>query len=120
MPLELQQEMDGKLLAVRLTGTLQKDDYKHFLPTVERAIQKHGKLRILVEMHDFHGWALGALWEDIKFDVKHYKDIERLAMVGDKKWEQRMATFCKPFTTAKIKYFPQGQSAEARAWIAAE
>ena len=57
---------------------------------------------------------LADLWQDIKFDVKHFGDIERLAMVGEKKWEQWMATFCKPFTTATVKYFPQGQSAEAQ------
>ena len=115
MPLEL--HSDGNQLTVRLTGKLQKDDYKHFLPEVEQAIQSHGKLRMLVEMHDFHGWTPGAIWEDIKFDAKHFRDIERLAMVGEKKWEHGMAAFCKPFTTATVRYFPKEQSAEAQAWI---
>jgi hypothetical protein len=26
-------------------------------------------------------------FEDIKFDLKHFADIERLALVGDRKWE---------------------------------
>jgi hypothetical protein len=43
------------------------------------------------------------LWEDIKFSVKHFADIERLAMVGDKKWQRGMAAFCKPFTKATIR-----------------
>jgi len=43
--------------------------------------------------------------KDIKFDIKHFADIERLAMVGDKKWQHGMATFCKPFTKATIRYF---------------
>jgi hypothetical protein len=29
-----------------------------------------------------------------------------------------MATFCKPFTTAKIKYFDHTQLEAARAWLA--
>jgi hypothetical protein len=28
-----------------------------------------------------------------------------------------MATFCRPFTTAKIRYFDQSQAAAARQWI---
>jgi hypothetical protein len=28
-----------------------------------------------------------------------------------------METFCKPFTSATIKYFDHAQAAEARAWI---
>ena len=57
------------------------------------------------------------MWEDIKFDVKHFKDIERLAMVGDKKWEAGMAAFCKPFTTAKVRYFDESEIDAARTWI---
>ena len=120
MSLELQQEMDGKLLTVHISGKLQKDDYQHFLPVVEDAIKKHGKLRILVDMHDFHGWSAAGLWEDVKFDLKHFHDLERLAMVGETKWEQWMATFCKPFTTATVRYFPREQAGEAQAWVAGD
>jgi len=28
-----------------------------------------------------------------------------------------MSVFCKPFTTAKIRYFDKAQAAEARAWL---
>jgi hypothetical protein len=89
------------------------------VPAIEDAMKQHGKVRILFEMRDFHGWTAGALWQDLKFEFKHWRDIERLAMVGDSKWEKGMATFCKPFTTAKIKYFDVSQKAEAQAWITA-
>jgi hypothetical protein len=49
-------------------------------------------------MRDFQGWDARALWEDIKWDAKHFNQIERVAMVGDKKWQEWMAAFCKPFT----------------------
>ncbi len=68
-------------------------------------------------MKDFHGWGAGALWQDIKFDIKHFKDIERLAMVGDRKWEKGMSIFCKPFTTAKVKYFDSKEIDKAQVWI---
>ena len=117
MPLELQEESSGKFVRVRLSGKLAKEDYERFVPAVERWIQQHGKLRVLVEMHDFHGWDAGALWEDIKFDVHHFRDMERIAMVGESKWQAGMAKFCAPFTTAKIRYFEHGQEEEARRWI---
>ena len=117
MPLELKEEAGDKLLTIHASGKLTKEDYEHFMPPVERIIKGHGKLRVVFDMEDFHGWTCGALWEDIKFDVKHFRDIERLAMVGDKKWEQWMATFCRPFTRAEIRYYDRGQVDEARAWI---
>jgi len=107
----------GKLLHVRAHGKLTKEAYELFVPAIEEQIQAHGKLRILFEMHDFHGWTAGALWEDIKFDVHHWKDIERLAIVGESKWEEGMAVFCKPFTSATVKYFDQTKLDEAKSWL---
>jgi hypothetical protein len=110
----------GNILDVKISGKLTKENYETFVPEVERIIKQSGKIRVLVEMTDFHGWEMGALWEDIKFDLKHFGDIERVAMVGDSKWEKGMAAFCKPFTTATIKYFDESQLADARAWIQAD
>jgi hypothetical protein len=104
-------------LEVRVTGKLTKEAYQELVPVVDQQIKENGKLRILFVMNDFHGWTAGALWEDTKFDLRHWKDIERLAIVGDKKWEQGMATFCKPFTAAKIKYFDHARLEDARAWL---
>ena len=117
MPLQLLEEGAGKIVHVRLTGKLTRQDYEHFAPEVERLINQYRKIRVLVEMRDFHGWDAGALWEDIKFDLKHFRDIERIAMVGETKWEAGMAAFCKPFTSAKIRYFEHGHEEEARHWI---
>jgi hypothetical protein len=107
----------GKVLEVLMTGKLDKEDYEHFVPSLERLIKEHGKIRILVEMHDFHGWTASALWQDIKFDARHMSDIERIAMVGEKKWQHGMSIFCKPFTAAKIQYYDRGSIDEARAWL---
>ncbi|MEK6238211.1 MAG: STAS/SEC14 domain-containing protein [Planctomycetales bacterium] len=43
--------------------------------------------------------------------------MERLAIVGESKWEAGMAVFCKPFTGAKIQYFDHAKLDEAKAWI---
>jgi hypothetical protein len=111
---------DGKILVIKLTGKLSKEDYERFAPEVDRLIKQHGKLRMLVQMHDFHGWTAGALWQDIKFDLKNFRQIERLALVGEKTWEHGMATFCKPFTSATIRYFDRTEAEQAEAWIHAD
>jgi hypothetical protein len=106
-------------VVVQVSGKLHKADYEQFVPKLESLIHKHGKIRVLFEMHDFHGWDAGALWADVKFDMKHFKDIERLAVVGETKWEKGMATFCKPFTKAQIRYFDHANAGDARTWIQA-
>ena len=117
MSVELHKEAGGKILILNLSGKLTKEDYAGFTPEVERAVKEHGKVRMLVRMNDFHGWTLGAMWEDMKFDLYHFSHIERLALVGDKRWEAGMAVFCKPFTTAKVQYFDESKADEAGTWI---
>jgi hypothetical protein len=117
MPIKFEDENEGKVLVIQVSGKLTKADYVYFAPEFERLVQLNGKLRVLFNMAGFHGWEASALWEDIKFDLKHFADIERLAMVGDKQWEKGMAAFCKPFTKAKIRYFDHADAAEARSWL---
>ena len=117
MSVELHGEADGKVLILDLSGKLAKEDYAHFTPQVDQAVKLHGKVRMLVRMHGFHGWTLGAVWEDVKFDLHHFSKIERLALVGETRWEAGMAVFCKPFTTAKVRYFDESKMDEATIWV---
>jgi hypothetical protein len=117
MAISVNEHDGGRVLDIRVTGTLTQDDYQRFVPEIERLIAQHGKLRILFDMHDFHGWNVGGLWQDIKFDMKHFRDIDRLALVGERKWEQGMAVFCRPFTTATIRYFDRAEVEDARRWL---
>jgi hypothetical protein len=117
MSIQVNEKSSTKTLAVRVAGKLTREDYATFVPEFERLVKLHGKIRVLFEMADFHGWKAATLWEDIKFEFKHFADIERLAMVGDKKWEKGMSLFCKPFTTAKIRYFDHARMDEAKAWV---
>ncbi len=110
----------GKFIEVRMTGKLTKEAYDAFVPMTEEQIEQHGKVRMVVVMHDFHGWDAGAVWEDTKFGMRHFRDIERLAIVGETKWEKWMTAFCRPFTRAKIRYFDTTELDSARDWIIQE
>ena len=116
----IQLEAFNDLVEVRVEGKLTRESYQLFVPFLEEVIEREGKIRVLFEMVDFHGWTAGALWDDLKFDLKHFRDIERLAIVGEKKWQKGMAVFCKPFTTAKVKAFDVSELEEARSWLRVE
>ncbi len=118
MSVMLKELEGGRVLEVNANGTLSKDDYRNLAPTVERLIHDHGRINILFSMDHFHGWSPGGLWEDIKFDARHFGDIARLALVGEKKWEKWMARVCQPFTRARIRFFDHQHAQEAREWLA--
>lgn len=117
MAISMKKTNNSKTLEVQASGKLAHEDYQLLVPKVEEMIKELGKIRMLVEMKDFHGWKGAALWDDIKFDAKHFSDIERIAMVGERKWEKAMSVFCRAFTTAKIRYFDRSQFNAAREWL---
>ena len=117
MTVQLAEEKQGKVVTVHITGKLTRVDYQQFVPQIERGVQEHGKIRLLVVMDDFAGWDLEAIWQDIQFNAEFFDKIERVAMVGEKRWQEGMAVFCKPFTAAEIRYFEREQLPEAHAWI---
>jgi hypothetical protein len=114
MTIQVSEENDGKVLAVHVSGKLVKADYALWVPEFERLLLQRGKIRMLFDMTNFHGWEAGAMWEDTKFAIHHFDDIERIAMVGEKRWQHGMASFCKPFTKATVRYFDHADAAEAR------
>jgi hypothetical protein len=120
MPVKFNDEDEGNVLAIQVSGRLTKADYVYFAPEFERLIQLNGKLRLLFDLAGFQGWEGSALWECIKFDVKHFADIERIAMIGDSRWEHGMAVFCKPFTKATVQYFTHAKIAGAWNWLRKE
>lgn len=117
MPIQLSEENDGKKLVVHVTGKLTKADYEMFVPAFDRLVGLHGKLRVLFDMTGFHGWEPGAAWEDFKFGVAHLAEMERLAMVGENRWEHGMAILCKPFLRGTVRYFDRSDAAQARRWL---
>jgi hypothetical protein len=110
---------EGNVLGIRLQGRVTEEDYREFLPEMETIIEEHGSIRLLLELKGIQGISPGALWEDLKFDVKHFRDYERLALVGDEQWEKSVATLSKPFVEGEVEFFPPEKLREAWVWIKA-
>ncbi len=117
MGMQWKEEMNGRILEVQVSGKLAREDYAQFVPEFDRVVKQHGLVNVLVDMVDFHGWTAGALWDDVKLDFRHFSDVKRLAMVGDKPWERRMTMMCRPFTAAQVRYYDHSSMDEARNWV---
>jgi len=118
MPIKLKEKNNGQILDVEVSGELFHGDFKCFMERFDQLVKQHGQLRILCNLVSFDGWDANALWDEIKWDARHFSDIARLAVVGAKKWEEQLSLFCSPLTTAEIRYFDQTRVAEARTWLA--
>ena len=118
MPITINEGNGEQFLFVHIWGKLVKADYERVLRQFEDRWQHPGKMRVLLDMVGLEGRDAGALWDEIKFDLAN--DFERVATVGDSKWEHAMATLIEPFTKAKTRYFDATRYAAARDWLSEE
>jgi hypothetical protein len=116
--IEVLNRSSGKVFGMRVSGKLLHQDYQEFVPMLEKLIEEHGGIRCLVEMTDLHGIELRALWDEIKFDVQHARQIERCAVVGDRAWEAWMTRLSRLiFVNAEIRFFHKTECEQAWEWI---
>jgi hypothetical protein len=106
-----------RTLELVVSGKLVEEDYNKLVERTEELVANHGSINMIIELKDFHGWTAGAAWEDLKFGIEHFNHIDRMAIVGESVWEEGMAMFIKPFTTAEVKYFDHKHSDDAYNWI---
>jgi len=96
---------EDNIYAVRVSGKLSHEDYQAFLPQLESLIKPNEKIALLIELDDFHGVDLSAMKDDFFFGMKHGDSFEKVAIVGDKKWQKWMTLLSSPFLKGEIKYF---------------
>ena len=106
------------IIEISVSGKLCKEDYSQFVPKIEQLINEHQKVRILFNMHDFHGWNVAAAWEDLKFSWRHFNDIDRIAVISEENQESERSTFCAPCSSYKTKFFDRLNESAAWDWIA--
>ena len=84
-------ESSGRLVALRVSGKLTKQDMVSVAPPLEEKIRENGKVDLFCDMTDLHGWSLGGFWAELKFDAKHAKDFRRVAVITGKPLHRFMA-----------------------------
>jgi hypothetical protein len=117
MSLRLTPIENTNVVELELSDKLAKSDYADLGSQFEALVEAHGRLRLLLVMHEFSGIRLNALWQELKFCAHHHQDFERIACVGDKRWEKRMVEAMKPLTNATVRYFDIPDVPKAQAWL---
>jgi hypothetical protein len=105
------------LVAVRVSGTLSADDVDRYRRLLEPVMRKHGTARLYFEMVDFHGWTPGGFAGNAVFDLTHGASFGNVAMVGEKKWQDWIATLVDPVKKGEVRYFDLADRDAALQWL---
>jgi len=111
-------DMPAGVIGFEASGKMQAEDYRDVvLPALERAAAG-GEVRFVIVMHDFDGMSGGALWQDLKVGVEHWRAWKRIALVTDIEWMKHMTSLFGWMTPGEVKTFPLAQQGEAIEWVA--
>jgi hypothetical protein len=106
------------VLWVKVSGNLTKEEYADLVPSWEAMMARYGKLRLLFQMEPgFTGWEPMAAWDDLKFSLSHRNEIERVAMVGEKKWHEFVAKLGSILEKSQVRYFEDSELDDAQRWL---
>ncbi len=109
----------GGILTARVTGKMAHSELVALQKSAAEVIRERGKVRILVIAENFQGWEKGGNWDDDSFQMENDPHIEKMAIVGEKKWEDLTLIFvAKGLRSFPIEYFQPADLARARAWLA--
>ncbi len=108
----------GSLIVVRIDGELTRDDYTRFVPWLDRRVTNAGgPVSFVVHAEDWDGWAsLRAAWADLKMDTRFTGDVDRLAMVGDARWQEWLTKLSSPLVPTRVRWFDPSDADAAEAW----
>jgi hypothetical protein len=106
-------------IVVECGGKLTTEDYDAMLEALDRAIaaagaDKPSMVFTMTESPMDADWA--AFKDDMRFGTGEYRDLARVAYVGDIAWVKLMVDALGWMTKAENKTFPLDQLDEAIAW----
>ncbi len=111
-------EVANGLVTLKLTGKLTRAEQADFQRRVVEIAEKEGKVNLLALAQEFEGWEKGD-WGDLSAQAEFDRHIGKMAIVGDKKWNDLAVLFTgKGFRRVAIEMFPDVE--QARAWLAAK
>ena len=117
MPVEII-DTAGKLLQLKVRGMLKKADYDRIIQIAKEAIEREGKVHALIILEAFEGWERHEDWGDVSFMSEQGRHIEKMAIVGDEKWQDDALAFtAKGFRATVVEFFTPSRLSEARTWL---
>lgn len=102
-------------IELRATGQITRSDYQAVRPIAESIIREKGWYSALVDITSAEGLSLGAIWEDMKFDVRYFRKTRRIGFVSMSNPTWLWLTSL-PFATGGVRFFKMEAMDRARLW----
>lgn len=104
-------------MTMKAVGKLTHEDYETITPMIDSALEgvKDPGIKALVDGTEMEGWEPRAAWDDFKLGLKHGSEFEKIAICGNKNWQEFAAKIGSWFVSGEVRYFENRD--QALAWL---
>lgn len=101
------------IIVFKAKGKLTHDDYQAMIPILKTTIKEidSSALKMMVDISTLTGWELRAAWDDFKLGLELNSKIDKIAICGDKSWQELASKVGSWFVSGDIKSFEEHHSA---------
>jgi hypothetical protein len=102
---------------VKIRGKLTKEDVKNFELKLELLLKNHNveSINTLIDIKEVTDIEFLAIWNDFIFLLKHYKIIDKVAVVGKKPLKNLSVKITNKLVPASMQYFATCK--DAKSWL---
>jgi hypothetical protein len=116
--INIQEHPNDNILSLKVTDKLTKEDLDNLVPHLKDHVNSADHPHLLMIMEGFEGYeSATTFWEDLKLDSEYIGYFDRIALVGDKKWQEWGTQLVNPLTEEELRFFSIDEKDEARKWI---
>lgn len=116
--IELSSENRGDVIRAQVVGEVAAADWDAAAPILDRAIQQHGRIKLLLDAREFDGWQnLAAAMGHIDFVKAHHQHVDRVAVITARQWQHWLVALAKHFVSAQLKAFEPQHIEAAQNWL---
>lgn len=110
-------ESSGLVVGYRVVGKVTVEDYRQLEPEVQALVDKYNSVCLLLDLQEFAGEEVKAWLPDLQFGHRFHDKTVKMAIVGDKQWEQWLTAFADRFYAREAKFFTTEEMEKAWAWL---
>lgn len=109
-------QLQDDLVEVKVSGPIVAEDYKSLRSSIEEMLRDQDQIELLMLVESLDEMTPQAMWEDLKM-AEFLDHFERMAIVTDKDWLDRMMDAADMALDVELKHFEVGQRKAALQWL---
>jgi len=109
--------LEDNIVSFKIHHSISRDDITKAVSLMENKLENFEKVKMLTVIKDTVSYTPEAFISDFKATIKHFDDFEKVAVVSDKRWLEKLTGMTDFFLKADVEYFEAKKLDQAKKWI---